>query len=235
VATTDFISFRAGDVTGFEVGSGPLTLALHGWGGRPAQMAALARALAASGRRVVIPELPGKAGGERTDIVVAAESVAAVVESEGTPDLVVAHSFAALVARLAFSDAVPSTAVFLAPALDVNDIMGVFVSQLRLLPWAERGLRRHLEKWDPALWPSLSNLQPDQLEGTRLLIFHDPADDETPFHRSAALAAMRPGTELVVVEGLGHNRLLNDPGTIGQVVAATPAGVARAPQHSMRD
>ncbi|MGD2102251.1 MAG: hypothetical protein PVG83_08420 [Acidimicrobiia bacterium] len=47
-ATADLTPFLTWRHAGIEVGSGPLALLLHGWGGRPAQMAPLARRLAES-------------------------------------------------------------------------------------------------------------------------------------------------------------------------------------------
>lgn len=218
-ATADLPSFLSGDVTGFEVGSGPLVLALHGWGGRPAQMAALARAVAGSGFRVVVPELPGHAGGPLTDIKKASAAVRTVVDEIGMPEVVIGHSFASMVMRLAFADHTPPALVLMAPALDVNDALDVFGRRLGLYPWAQRGLEKRLRAWDPSIWPTMSGLLPGQFPGTEILIVHDPADEDTPFARSAELAATRPGTSIVVLEGAGHSRILSDPVAIERVTA----------------
>lgn len=206
-----------GGVPGYEAGSGPLVLAIHGWGGRAAPMAPLARALAATGHRVVVPHVPGHAGGPQTDIKQAASVVRAVVADLGRPAAVVAHSFAAMVLRLAFSDRVPDRVALIAPALDVNDALDVFGDRLDLLPWARSGLRRRLERWDPALWPTLSGLLPTQLPGAEVLILHDPRDAETPFARSAELAAMRAHTTIVPLDGAGHSKILSTQETIDHV------------------
>jgi pimeloyl-ACP methyl ester carboxylesterase len=218
--TADLDSFRVGDVAGFETGSGPLVLALHGWGGRPAQMTALAHSLADEGYRVVVPELPGRAGGEPTDIKQTAAAVRAVVEELGMPEVVVAHSFAAMVARLAFWVEAPRSMVLFAPALDVHDALDVFGDRLGLLPWARRGLGRRLESWDREMWPTVSGLRPDQFPDTAMIIFHDPDDQETPFSRSAELAALRPATTLRVCEGVGHSRILADSSVLGHLTAS---------------
>lgn len=217
-------SFRAGDVSGFEVGTGHLVLALHGWGGRPAQMTALARHIADRGHRVLVPELPGHAGGEPTDIKKSAEAIGRLIDSQGQPVAIVAHSFAALVIRLAFRDRpAPARVVLVAPALDVNDALDVFGERLGLFGWTRRGLKRYLETWDPQLWPSISSLQPEQLSGAEIDIFHDPADDEARFARAAELAALRPETTLHIVNGVGHNRILRDSDVV-DAVAGVIAG-----------
>lgn len=199
-----------GGLPGFEVGSGPVVVAMHGWGGRPAQMAPIARRLAHEGYRVVIPTLPGSAGGEKTDIKKVVEALDSLIADVGTPDVIVAHSFAAMALRLAFPETAPRRIVLMAPALDVNDVLTVFGDRLRLYPWARRGLHSRIESWDPSLWPTLSNLEADQLPGADILIVHDPDDSDTPFVRSAELAAIRPDTSIVAVDSAGHGGILSD-------------------------
>lgn len=211
-------SFRAGDITGFEEGDGPLVLALHGWGGRPAQMATLGRAVAAAGYRVVIPELPGRAGGGSTDIKQAAAAVRRLVDELGQPAAVVGHSFSSMVMRLAFAEDAPGLVVLLAPALDVNDALEVFGDKLRLFPWARRGLRERLVAWDPSLWPMVASLNPGQMPGAEILILHDPEDPETSFARAEELARARSGTEVVAVADAGHNGILTDRLAIDRIV-----------------
>lgn len=206
-----------GGVPGYEIGSGPLAIAAHGWGGRPGQMVSVARWLADEGYRVLVPELPGHAGGPKTDIKQAAAALRSIVDEVGEPDLVVAHSFAAMVLRLVYPEAGPPKTVLVAPALVVDDALDVFGDRLGLLPWARQGLRKRLEAWDPALWPTVSGILPDQLEGTEIMIVHDPGDRETPFSRSAELAALRPATSIVPMDGAGHSRILYNPVTLDYI------------------
>lgn len=203
-----------GGVAGYETGSGPVAVAAHGWGGRAAQMAPIATRLGAEGYRVIVPELPGRAGGPRTDVKQVAAALRALTDDVGQPELVVGHSFASMALRLAFSDDAPRRVVLIAPALDVTDALEVFGERLRLQPWARRGLRARLEAWDPSLWPTMSGVFPAQLPGAQILIAHDPADGDTPFVRSAELAAIRPETTIIAVEGAGHSRILSDSSTL---------------------
>lgn len=217
-ATADLTPFLTGRQSGFEVGSGPLALALHGWGGRPAQMAQVARRLAENGYRVIIPELPGHAGGEPTDIKEAAAAIRELIRELGMPELVVAHSFASMVMRLAFADERPDRIVLIAPALDVNDALATFGDRLRLMSWARRALRSRLEAWDPSLWPTVASLLPEQFPGAEMLVVHAPDDGDVPFARAAELAAMRPGTTLLVAADVGHSKILSDSDVLDDVV-----------------
>lgn len=217
-ATAGLTPFLTGRQSGFEVGSGPLALALHGWGGRPSQMVPLAHRLADAGYRVIIPELPGHAGGEPTDIKETAAAIRSIVEDHEMPELVAAHSFASMVMRLVFAGSSPQRIVMFAPALDVTDALRVFGDRLELKSWARRGLRNRLEAWDPALWPTVSSLLPDQFPAAEMLIVHDPEDADTPFAKAAELAALRPGTTLTVAAGAGHSKILANPDVLDDVV-----------------
>lgn len=206
-----------GGVDGFDLGDGPLVLAIHGWGGRAAQFAPMARRLAGAGYRVVAVDLPGRAGSPKTDIKEVAASIRRVIDDVGEPDVLVAHSFGAIALRLVFVDEAPPAVVLVAPALRVTDALDVFGERLRLLPWTRRGLQSRLVEWDPELWPTVSGTLPEQLPGANVLVVHGPDDVDTPFARSAELAALRPGTEIVVV-GAGHNDVLVDPEALGRIV-----------------
>lgn len=112
-AVADLAPVHFGGIPGFEIGAGPIAIAAHGWGGRAAQMAPIAHRLADEGFRVVIPSLPGHAGGPPTDIKQVAAALRALIDDVGQPEVVVAHSFAAMVLRLAFRDEAPPRVVLI--------------------------------------------------------------------------------------------------------------------------
>lgn len=56
-------------------------------------------------------------------------------------------------------------------------------------------------------------------EPARTLVVHDRADKEVPYADGARVAEAWPTAELVTTEGLGHQRILRDPGVVEQVVA----------------
>lgn len=150
---------------------------------------------------MVAVDLPGHAGGEKTDIKVTAAAVRRLVDVLGPPAAVVGHSFAGAVLRLAFPEQTPPAVVMLAPMLKVSDAIGVFARRARLLPWTHRGLRRALVRWDPVVFGLLDQVLPGQLPGADILIIHDPKDTETPFLSAARLAARRPATTIVPLSG----------------------------------
>jgi pimeloyl-ACP methyl ester carboxylesterase len=208
---------EAGGIPVLRCGEGPVVILAHGWGGRPAQMAVLGRTLADQGFQAVIPTLPGRAGGEQTDIKQAAAALRAVGDDVSDLHAVVGHSFAAMVMRLAFAERAPQRVVLIAPALDVRDALDVFGERFRLFSWTRSGLRSRLRAWDKDLWPVVSDVHTDQMPGASMLILHDPADSESSFARAAQLAALRPDTHLEAIYGVGHHGILSDSGALDRV------------------
>lgn len=221
VAGLEPLSLPVGEgrtVAGFQVGEGPLALALHGWGGRPVQMSDVARRLAGEGMQVVAPELPGRAGGAPTDlkqIVAAVEELTSVL---GRPQVVVGHSLGALALRLVSWDSIPPVVVLMAPGVKVSDSLGRFSERARLAPWVRSSLRSRLQDWDPGLFARIERTDPDQLPGADMLILHDPDDPDTSFASAAELSALRPATTLVPVPGTGHNGILHDTKALDAMV-----------------
>lgn len=208
---------HGGTLDGYQTGEGPLVLALHGWGGRSAQMSRIARRLADDGMRVVAVNLPGRAGGPPVDIKEVAAAIGGVVEAVGTPSAVVAHSFAGLAMRLLDWEPVPPVVVMVAPVVKVSDALAVYSDRTRLLPWTRAGLYRRLRDWDPKLYELIDQVYPDQFPGADLLILHDPADPDALFASSAELAVLRPSTKLVPMPCAGHNRILRHPDALEQM------------------
>ncbi|WP_439865687.1 alpha/beta hydrolase [Pseudomonas syringae] len=50
------------------------------------------------------------------------------------------------------------------------------------------------------------------------LIIHDRRDRETPWEKGARFAALWPGARLFTTDGLGHNRLIDHPSVIAEVM-----------------
>jgi pimeloyl-ACP methyl ester carboxylesterase len=66
-----------------------------------------------------------------------------------------------------------------------------------------------------------------------LLVAHDTTDRYTPYSDSVTLVEHWPGAaELLTTSGLGHNRLLRDPGVIAAVVSFVANG--NGPQIQLR-
>jgi pimeloyl-ACP methyl ester carboxylesterase len=224
------VSFRFG-LSGLRWGdSGPAVLALHGWEGRPAQFAPLARALVAAGRQVIALEAPahGEAPGrEATLMEFAAALEEAAVEVAGL-ESVVGHSLGGAAAAIALSRGLPAErAVLVAAPSSIEDSLLGFAGAMGLPAAAARRFVNLVE--------DANGVRARELEVARLaprlrqpaLVVHDHDDAKVPFGDARAIAGAWPGARLLATRGLGHSRLLADAGVVRAVtrfLAAPAAG-----------
>ncbi len=211
---------------GYTIGEGPLVILAHGWGDRAAQMADLATAVAAAGFLAVAIDAPGHGSDSQStsDGFQIAAGLRGHCRPSGPPDAVVAHSLGAMASVMAFHDAPPRSAVFLAPVLDLDEALARFARHGRARPMDRffaaaqgPGLRRRR-------WPEPTAGAEADLPGTEILILHDPADPEVPIAASSELA------------GAGRRRGCRDAGDRPpQTVASTRAdrGGHRVPRRDV--
>ena len=198
---------------GYAIGEGPLVILAHGWGGRAAQMADLATAVAGAGFLAVAIDAPGHGSDSQStsDGFQIAAGLRAVADRFGPPEAVVAHSLGAMASVMALHDAPPCSAVFLAPALDLNEAITRFAAMAGLAPWTASSLLRRVRRYVGDRWPEITAGANADLPGTEILILHDPSDPEVPIAASSELARRRPATQLVETPGTAHRGLLRQP------------------------
>ncbi len=213
---------------------GPQILLVHGWSGRGSQLGAFIDPLVQAGFEVNWFDLPahGDSSGKRAGLVHAVEAVQDVAEWLGGADTVIAHSMGAAATTLAAADDAPiDRMVYLAPPDDVGHFLWV-IGRLIGLPEpvigdAQRSIE---ERFDIRFEDLLPTAVARELEQP-LLALHDRGDREVHLEEVERLVAAWPRAELRVTDGLGHRRILRDPGIVAQVVeyiAGTTTGRRRA-------
>lgn len=216
---------RLGDdrLAAWSWGSGPTAILVHGWNGRASQLAPLARALAANGRRAVVFDHPahGASTGTVTAIPQMAQAIAAVAEVSGGADALIAHSLGAVAAAVAMARGLAvDRAVFVAAPVDPWTWIDRFVTAVGLPAPSAPQIHDAVAALAGAAAAEISPLAlARKLADIDLLLLHDRADREVPLSAGVSLAAAWPGAHLVCTSGLGHNRILRDPGVVR--VAAT--------------
>lgn len=226
-------------VVGTAWGTGPVVYLVHGRGGIAAQLHPFVAPLLAAGYRVVTFDAlshgasdPGFVSPRHFTIPEMADALVAVVREHGEPHAVIAHSLGCASTFFALRGGVrPSRLVFLAPMAQPTPYTTVFAATLG---FGERIRTRMMARiaarvatpWDDFDMPT----QVARIAAPPLLTVHDPADRETRYADSVALAETWPDAELVTVKELGHWRLLRDQDTIARAVAfvTTPARATRA-------
>jgi pimeloyl-ACP methyl ester carboxylesterase len=219
-------------IAAWRWGEGPSVLLVHGWEGRGSQLCAFIEPLVEAGMSVVAFDAPGHGDstGRQLYLSDAADAIGAVVARIGPVHGIIAHSFGAPGVLLAHHrhgvDAARN--VFIAPNVLIDDAVFRF-TQLMQLGGHERALLEDRLSAHTGL--PMSALTLETLIGDRdaaMLVLHDDGDrDVAPIH-GRRLAQVWPGAKLITTDGLGHRRILRDPGVIAGAVAFVTAGAPTA-------
>lgn len=199
---------------GYQWGSGPVVLLVHGWDGRGSQMAAFAAPLAAAGYRSVAVDLPahGQSSGRRTNMEEAAKAVNSIAKTVGPVEAVIGHSFGAgAVARSLATGLKVNKVVLISPPANLRWMADSFYSMLDLSPRIQRGIEARINRdYGESIWQDVSadyNLRGSSIPG---LIFHDRGDRDIPFSQAERIADAWPAAQLIATDGLGHRRILRN-------------------------
>ena len=228
---------RGGDVVAEVWGDGPTVYLVHGWGGWRGQLGAFVQPLVDAGYRVVGIDAPGHGdadpgvlGAGRSTLIEVVEGLEAVGAHFGRAAGVVAHSMGTTATAMAVRSSLPATSlVLIAPNHDFDEITRDFA---RLLGLSERTRTLLHDAVEDFVGRPISDfdLEPLGSDGglPPTLLIHDRQDKETPYDVSVGLAASWPTATLITTDGLGHQRILADAGTIeravGHIAQHVPVG-----------
>ena len=212
-------------------GDGPRVLLLHGWEGRGMNLGRFIAPLVASGYQAIALDGPahGASPGEMTNPVDFARSLLVVGKEIGPLAGVIGHSMGAASTALALQQGlVAQRVVLIAGPSSISGVLQRFARMARLPdPVAERFYQLAAE-YVGIPSDSLEIAQVAAHLTTPALIVHDSADSNVPFADAEAIAASWPASRLYVTEGLGHQRILRDPGVIAMAVSFITADVSSA-------
>lgn len=225
-------------VVTYTWGDGPeVVLLVHGWRSRASRFAPLVAALEAPGRTIVAFDAPGngETPGHRTSILEYVRIIRLLAARHGGVSTIVAHSFGVLSAFVAVREGVAvDRIVGIAGLHGADEIVNQFCREVGLGQRAKRGLRSRIERRFFAgvsdLWRRFrAELDPADTT-TEVLLVHSRDDSRVSFRQSELIAEAHTGpVRLVLVDGLGHNRILADPGVLEQVAGFVALeGVGRA-------
>ena len=209
------------DLAAWSWGQGPAVLLVHGWAGRGAQLASFVAPLVHAGYRVVTFDAPahGDSPGKEASIAELTEAVEEAAWRVGPLHAVIAHSFGAMATSVAVLRGVPvDRLVYVAPAVFTPSTAGQVANALGV---NRDVMARLTARVEARLGIGFAELQVDRIApriDKPLLILHDESDREVPLERSLLLARSWSGSALRVTQGLGHRRLLGDPGLIEAAV-----------------
>jgi len=214
-------------------------LLCHSWGGRATQLGAFVDGLLERGMQAVGFDAPahGQSDGKRTDMMEYSAAVAAMVGAYGPFDAIIGHSFGAgnaLFAQRRHGFDVQRIALIgcFAHGRDITERFG------RLLDIPanviERMRHRLERRYDGALrWDTLDIAAMAAGSTADILLLHDRDDREIP-HADAERIVARCGetVTLLSTDGLGHRRILRNPGVVRRVCSFVDVGLDAATRAS---
>jgi len=212
-------------------GEGPVILLAHGWGGCAGQMTPLVDPLLAAGFSVVALDAPahGESPGRIASIPIFAAALARAAEAIGPLYGLVAHSMGGAAFTLAASRGLTARrAVFVGPPADVAVWYRGFVRWLALPERAEPALLARVEAIAGERLGRLNARALGPAMKVQVLVIHDRRDREVALEEGAEVARTAADGRLLVTEGLGHRRILKDPGVAAAAARFLVDGTVQA-------
>ena len=225
-ARVGLLDLNGRPVATYAWGTGPETVLLvHGWRSRGSRWATLIAALESPERTVVAFDAPGNGDspGDRTTVLDYAAIVRLLAARHGNVQAIVGHSFGVLASFLAVREGVAAARlVGISGMAGATQLLDTFSAQAGLTERAKHGLgerfQRRVFPHEPDVWHRfVAELDPTE-NRIPLLLVHDEADPVVPVSQVELIAQAHLGA--VTVErtiGLGHHRILNDPGVIERI------------------
>jgi pimeloyl-ACP methyl ester carboxylesterase len=207
-------------------GQGPLVVTMHGWSGSGTQFRHFISPLVAAGFRVACFDAPahGSNPGRQTHLVDFSASLIAIQNQLGKVDSVIAHSLGAMATVYATQLGLSIDRLLLvAPHLNVQKMFETYRDLLGMRPaLADRFHARigakmeaildHRDPWEILVPEKM--LQACNLPG---MLVHDHNDPEVAQAQFDEIAGFWEKSQLLVTQGLGHNRILKDERVINAV------------------
>jgi len=219
---------RAGDVVVESWGEGPVVYLVHGWGGWRGQMGAFVAPLVDAGYRAVAFDGPGHGearpgfmGPGRGTLMELMEALEVVGQEMGPAAGVVAHSLGTTsAAHVVHEGFTAKKLVLVAPNGSFVDLVARFADALSLRERTTNDLRHAVESFTGRRLSDF-DIPPLGAAGGMpdTLVVHDHRDRQVDHAEAEAIVTAWPNARLVSTDGLGHQRILADPGVVAAAVA----------------
>ena len=219
--------FQSMRLQAYEWGEGSRTVLLaHGWESRGTALRHFLPPLLDQGYRVVAIDGPahGESEGKHTHMRQYAEVLAALIRKEGSVAGVIGHSFGGAATLFALGHLDPELALEKVALVAVPGSLLPFLEEvaqtLKLPPSVTRELRRIMEKIGGRPLDELDAVKGDAHRRIgAILLVHDQEDAAVPVSSSYEMLQSWNNARMLRTKGLGHSRLMKDPGVVERVGA----------------
>jgi pimeloyl-ACP methyl ester carboxylesterase len=192
-------------------GQGPTILLVHGWNGRATQLGGFVEPLVARGFRVVAFDAfgHGDSPGASMSLPEMASCIRRIADKVGDVYGVIAHSMGGAATTIALADGLQiERAVFVSPPADPRQFLEIFSAALEITDEVRERLKERVER---RVGVSMESMRANRIAPSMqvpLLVIHDRDDKEVPVRSGQSIAEAWPGADLIITEGLGHQRIL---------------------------
>jgi pimeloyl-ACP methyl ester carboxylesterase len=213
--------FGKGFLATWTFGEGPAVLLVHGWGGHAGRLFRFIDPLVAHGYSVVTFDAPGHADstGTESSLPDFAAAINYLASLRGPFAGIVGHSLGATATALVVRRGLPvPRIVLLAPGADPEKYTGRFAQYFRMPASVREGMKRRLAQRYSVTWNDLRLDTAIEKAPAEMLVIHDRGDCLVPWRDGKAIADAWPGARLITTRGLGHHKILRDPGVVAAAV-----------------
>lgn len=210
------VETSSGRIAAWRLGEGPAVILAHGWSSDNSSWDHVIRALAARGRAVVAVDHPGHGLSANAHCTrrSAGTALVEVAAKLGPISAAAGHSFGGPVVGMALSQGLPADrVVFMAPAEPRS------VRWLKAAP--AMGVDQEVAKRAVAIAESEGEMFDMRIPGrhmrARALFVQSKDDPAVPYASTQGLNAAWSGSEIVLVDGLGHEKILEDEAIVKRV------------------
>ncbi|WP_266167918.1 alpha/beta fold hydrolase [Dyella subtropica] len=212
-------------------GTGPRVLLCHGWDSRGSHLGAFLQPLLAANLAVTLYDAPahGDSPGHRSNVVDLGRALLTVADAVGPIAGLISHSAGSPASLWAFGKGLDVQAsVHIAGPASLNNILRGYAYALGLPRDAMPAFKQRVES---AIGCPVADLDAEALShhlNHPALFIHDQDDREIPVSESQRLHQASPGSLLEVTAGLGHRRVVGDPGVVARAVQFLSERIVRA-------
>lgn len=199
----------------------PYVLLAHGWSSYALRFAEWIPMLRSMGYAVVGFDQPahGASSGKTNHLPLFVEMIQRVGRHFGKPAVFIGHSMGASAVVFAQDEEwCPERFVLIAPFVAISENATRQFETAGISPKAFTSFEAYLYSVTGRRFAEYEGALRLPLMKGPALIIHDRNDRETPWEKGARFAKLWPGALLFTTEGLGHNRLLDHPSVINEVM-----------------
>ncbi len=198
-------------------GEGPSALLVHGFEGNRAQFGAVIDTLLARGFAAVALDVPahGESAGRELTAVKFIAAIERTLTRLGPVHAVIGHSMGGAMSlfSVASNGGAKKVALVAAPSGLKRELQRF----ARVVGLSKRGAAAFIESVEGHVGRPADDFDVRHIAARvdlPVLLIHDQNDRRVPVQEASRVAHMLPTAELIVTQGLGHNRLLADPSVV---------------------